>query len=273
MRFNVLGSMEINKDDNKSLPINSSKTGQVIALLLARRHEIVSADTLIEELWGESPPRSAMTTLQTYVYHARKLFARESVAVDGRDLLITRSPGYLIQLEKHEVDAWVFEETMEQGRTHLRSGRPEPAAALFREALRLWRGPAFASIQPGNVLQAHATYLAELRIRATHLRLQAEQAMGQYEDIIPELRSLVISHPLNESFHAQLIDALHRSGRRAEALHAYQELRAVLDRELGIAPSPEVQLLQVALLDEGRPADRRPHHTVGGPWRQAPANL
>jgi DNA-binding SARP family transcriptional activator len=266
--------MEIKKDNDKSLPINSSKTGQVIALLLARRHEIVSTQTLIEELWGESPPRSAMTTLQTYVYHARKLFSRESVTTAGRDLLITRSPGYLIQLEKHEVDAWVFEETLERGRVHLRSGRPEPAADLFREALQLWRGPAFASIQPGSVLQAHATYLAELRIRATHLRLQAEQAMGQYEDIIPELRSLVISHPLNESFHAQLIDALHRSGRRAEALHAYQDLRRVLDRELGISPSPEVQLLQVALLDEGRRTDRGDRHAVGArPLRQAPANL
>ncbi|GAB3724001.1 AfsR/SARP family transcriptional regulator [Nocardiopsis nanhaiensis] len=224
----------------------------MIALLLARRHEIVSATTLIEELWGENPPRSAMTTLQTYVYHARQLFSRERLTPDGRELLSTRPPGYLIQLQSDQVDAWEFERLVEQAKSATLSGKPEIATALLSEALTLWRGPAFANINVGEVLNAHATYLAELRLRATHLRIEAERSMGRHEDIIPELRSLVISHPLNESFHAQLIESLHRSGRRADALHAYQKLRSVLDRELGIAPSPRLQLLQHEALEQGQ---------------------
>lgn len=250
--------MEITTDDGRSLPLNTSKTGQVIALLLARRHEIMSVSTLIEELWGESPPRSAMTTLQTYIYHARQLFTREGFVPDGRDLLSTRPPGYLIHLENGRVDSWEFEQLVEEAKAARLRGNPQNASELLSRALDLWRGPAFANINAGEVLQAHATYLTELRLRATHLRIEAERTMGRYEDIIPELRSLVISHPLNESFHAQLIEALHRSGRRAEALHAYQKLRAMLDQELGIAPSPEVQLLQYEVLEQGQNTVPRP---------------
>ncbi|PRY01010.1 AfsR/SARP family transcriptional regulator [Allonocardiopsis opalescens] len=243
MRFNVLGSLEIITDDNRSVLVNASKTGQVLALLLMRRNEVVSVDMLIEELWGQRPPRSALTTLRTYIYHARRIFIRASVASSARELLLTQPPGYLIQTTDEQVDATVFENLINEGRTRLDQGRPELAAARLREALSLWRGPAFAHIEVGSLLHAHATHLEELRIRAIHLRLEAERSLGRSRELIPELRSLVLAHPLNESFHAQLIDALHRSGRRAEALQAYQHLRSVLARELGVTPTPEIQRL------------------------------
>lgn len=248
MRFNILGPLEINLDAHRTFVVGGSKTGQVLGLLLARRQETVSVDVFIEELWGERPPRSALTTLQTYIYHARRLFARESLAPLERDLLVTRPAGYMVRLEADELDASVFEDLVREGKSYLEMNRADLAAKLLRKSLDLWRGPAFASIPVGNVLNAHATRLNELRIRGTQLLMQAERQLGRYQEIIPELRSLVVTYELNEYFHAQLIEALYRSGRRGEALQAYQHLRRVLDSQLGLEPGPEIQQLQQEIL-------------------------
>jgi DNA-binding SARP family transcriptional activator len=251
MQFKILGPLEVLTGNHRSLSLGASKTGQLLALLLVRAGETVSVDTLMEELWGDRPPRSALTTLQTYVYHARRMFAREELT-EGRQLLTTRPPGYSLELAEDEVDARVFESRVRGATGLLDSGHPQSALVLLEEGLRLWRGPAFSSVVAGSVLDAHACHLGELRIHATQLRITAERSIGRQPELIPELRSLVATHPLNEWFHAQLIELLYRSGRRAEALEAFHRLRMLLRRELGVDPSPEIQRLHLEVLQGGR---------------------
>ncbi|MFD7912041.1 BTAD domain-containing putative transcriptional regulator [Streptomyces sp. NPDC059752] len=169
---------------------------------------------------GEHPPRSALTTLQTYLYHARKAFSHESVA-PGRDLLVTSPPGYRMDVHDHEVDSIVFEDLV--------------------------------NIEVGQVLSAHAAHLEELRLRATELSIETDIRLGRCRGLVPTLRALVKEHQLNEWFHGQLISILTVSGRRADALKAYQDLRRILDDELGLEPSDELQRLQHVVLNSPSP--------------------
>ncbi|MFJ8957547.1 BTAD domain-containing putative transcriptional regulator [Streptomyces sp. NPDC102381] len=250
MRFSLLGPFEILSDDGRPFALRSPKVRQVLALLLAQPHAVVPVETLISELWGQHPPRSALTTLQTYVYHARKAFGHESIAPD-RDLLITSPPGYRMAVHDHEVDSIVFENLINQVRTELRSDNDEAAARHLRQALGMCRGRVLANIEVGEVLSAHVTYLEELRLRATELSIETDIRLGRHRELVPTLRALVKEHQLNEWFHGQLISILSISGRRAEALKAYQDLRRILDDELGLEPSEELQRLQHAVLNMG----------------------
>jgi SARP family transcriptional regulator, regulator of embCAB operon len=251
MQFRLLGPFEIVTDDGRVHPVSTPKVCRVLALLLIRPNEIVSVSSLVQELWGDKPPRSAVTTLQTYVYHARRMFVREKLLPPERDLLVTRPPGYLVDVGEDEVDVSIFTRLAKHGRGLLEDGHVEEASKVLREALDQWNGAALANISGGSVLNGEITHLEELRIRVIELRLEAEQRLGRGRDLIPELRALVHAYPLNEWFHAQLIQALHRSGRRAEALQAYHQLRHILDEELGVLPTPEIQRLQVELLNAG----------------------
>ncbi|MFJ4185094.1 BTAD domain-containing putative transcriptional regulator [Kitasatospora sp. NPDC089509] len=248
MRFSLLGPFEITGDDGRLFALRSPKVRQVLALLLARSGRIVPVESLITELWGDHPPRSAQTTLQTYVYHARKEFVRQCGA-GAPGLLVTSAPGYLMDVADHEVDAVLFEQLIEQGRAHLRDGRPESASRSLRRALEMCRGPILSDISTGDVLAAHVVYLEELRLQATELGIEADIRLGRGREIIPELRSLVKEYQLNEWLHGQLISALGIAGRRAEALAAYQDLRSVLDRELGLEPSVEIQRIHHEVLN------------------------
>lgn len=249
MRVNLLGSFEVITDDGRVVPVKGSKAGQVFALLLIRCNEVVSVDTLAEELWGERLPRSAMPTLQTYIYHLRRWLQRESITVCPGEFLITRSLGYQVRLTEEQVDAKRFERLVNQAGQHLDQGRPEATLECVQQALSLWRGPAFANVSTGTVLSAHAVHLSELRLRAMQIRIEAERCRGRYRECIPELKMLVMDHPLNETFHIYLIEALSKSGRRAEALQAFQHLRCVLNKELGVDPSLEAQRLQREVLN------------------------
>jgi len=248
VKFQLLGQFEIVSSDGRSCLLSRSKVSQVLGLLLIQNGETVGVDTLIEELWGEKVPRSALTTLQTYVYHARKIFAD---LPDGHAVLATRPAGYVIQVPDHAIDVAVFEGLVQRSRRLLDDGRAEAALDRLDEALRLWRGPVLVGMMLGSVLDAHITYLNELRFAATELRIEANQRLGRHQEIIPQLRLLVAANPLNERLHAQLITSLHKCGRRAEALQAYQSLWRTLDAELGVEPAPAVQLLQHAMLSEG----------------------
>ncbi|MET8833224.1 AfsR/SARP family transcriptional regulator [Micromonospora sp. NPDC004540] len=248
MKFNVLGSLEIITDSGESIPLGASKISQVLALLVARAGEVVSVDTLVEELWGDQPPRSALTTLQTYVYHARRMFAQKQLTRPERNVLLTRSPGYLLDASVDETDATIFERLLRKGSERLQAGQPEESSGHLRDALALFRGSAFASVSMGAVLAAHAANLEELRTRAIELRIEAQAQLGRHRELVPELQSLVIARPLNEWFYGQLMVALHRSGRRAEALEVYQRLRRVLRDELGVEPTAEVQRLHRVML-------------------------
>jgi SARP family transcriptional regulator, regulator of embCAB operon len=251
-QFKVLGTLEVVDGSRTSTP-SPPKIRSVLALLLLRANRIVSVESLIEELWGPDPPRSAVTTVQTYIYHLRRRFAAERLDPPGGQLIATKPAGYLIWASPEQVDAVVFERLLARGRDAIEEDRPEEAGMLLREALDLWTGPALADVPQGNLLQAHAIHLEELRLNAIELRIRADLRLGRHHALIAELRSLVRAHPLNEWFHGQLIAALSRCGRRGEALQAYQEVRSVLSNELGVDPSPALQRLQRQVLSVGIP--------------------
>ncbi|GHB82086.1 hypothetical protein GCM10010347_61200 [Streptomyces cirratus] len=264
MRFNLIGPFEIVSDDGRVYRPGTPKVCQTLALLLTRPHEIVTAEALIHELWGDAPPRSAVTTLQTYVYHARRMLVSEDLVPAGRSLIVTSPPGYRILADDAEIDIRVFERLVAQARGELGGGDPGAALRSVRQALDLWRGPALSNHPVGDVLTGHLVHLEELRVRAFEIRIEAQEQLGLTRESIPELRKLTNDYPLNEWFHSRLITALVAAGRRAEAVRAYQNVHRVLADELGMEPSPELRQLRARLLS---PAPRR---APGPPAAAAP---
>jgi DNA-binding SARP family transcriptional activator len=250
LQFKILGPLEV-MDGSQTCTPTPPKIRSVLALLLLRANRIVTVDSLIEELWGPDSPRSAVTTVQTYIYHLRRLFAAEHLNPPGEQLITTKPTGYTIAVPAGQIDAVVFEDMLDRGRDELEAGRLQEAGQLLRQALDMWTGPALADVPQGDLLQAHAIQLEELRINAIEMRIRADIKLGKHHALVAELRSLVRAHPLNEWFHGQLISTLSRCGRRGEALQAYQAVRGVLSDELGVDPSPELQSLQRRVLQAG----------------------
>jgi SARP family transcriptional regulator, regulator of embCAB operon len=247
LEFRILGPLEVLDQGVLRTP-TPPKVRCTLALLLLRANQVVPLDALIEELWGENPPNSAVTTAQTYIYQLRKAFGEQS----GQDCewLATRTPGYLMRVSPAQLDTSRFETLFDRGRQALHAGAPEEASRILREAMGLWSGPALANVSLGRLLEAHVVHLTELRSRALELRIQADAELGRHRELIGELRGLVAADPLNEWLYAQLIVALSRCGRRSEALQCYQELRLVLNEQLGLDPQPELQRLQRAVLTD-----------------------
>jgi SARP family transcriptional regulator, regulator of embCAB operon len=248
--INVLGALEVMDDDRVCTP-SPPMVRRVLALLVLQANRVVHMDSLIGELWGFEPPRSAVTTVQTYIYHLRRLFEAEGLDTPGRRLLLTKPPGYVFRIAPEQVDATLFEQRVLRGRDLLDDDQPVEAAKTLRDALAMWTGQPLSNVTKGDHLYAYAIHLEELRINALELRIQADFKLGRHQQMIGELRSLVSAHPLNEWFHGQLISALSLSGRRSEALQSYQHLRSVLSEELGVDPSPALQALQHQVLSAG----------------------
>lgn len=247
MKLKVLGPLEIVLDDRISTP-TGPKLRQVLALLTMRSNQVVNRDAIIEELWNDRPPKTARTTVQTYVYHLRKWFGQFDGGRYGEEMLFTRAPGYTFVLPEGALDADRFTGQLDRGRALFDRGDAARAAVALRSALDLWSGPALDNVPCGSLLQPHVTNLEERRIIALELLVAAEMRLGRHRELIAELRSLVTAHPLNESFHTQLIVALSKSQRRGEALRAYHDLRFTLQEELGLDPSADVQRIHQAVL-------------------------
>jgi DNA-binding SARP family transcriptional activator len=248
MEFKILGTLEVT-DGRLSRTPTAPKIRQVLATLLVRANHFVSVDALIDEVWGESSPARAVTTIQTYIHHLRKEFLQTSSPA-STERLVTEPQGYLLQVFDDHYDAAVFTRLAQEGNSLLECNRLADASRTLRAALSLWRGSVAAGVNKGPILQARAVHLEELKVQASELWIQAEIRLGRHRQIIPDLRSLAASYPLNERLHAHLIAALNRTGRRAEALDAYQRFRQLLDAELGLEPSLELRQLQHAVLVE-----------------------
>ncbi|MBV7699680.1 AfsR/SARP family transcriptional regulator [Streptomyces sp. TRM70350] len=249
MQFNLIGPFEITTDDGRTLAPQAPKICQMLAVLAFQAREAVAVDTLVRELWGETPPRSATKILQTHVYHARRMLARAQEGSSKRRPLLTQAPGYRLDLADDDIDVSCFERSVRQAQWELAEGSPEQAAEHLARAQLLWRGPVLSNVPAGGVLAGRIAHMEELRIRSLELRVETEARLGRHREFIPELRTLVNDHPLHEWFHGQLISALHRAGRRGEALQAYQNLYSILGRELGLEPSTELQRLQAEILN------------------------
>lgn len=262
MEFRLLGPLEI-LDGARNVVPTAPKPRQVIALLLMRRNTLVQTSELIDELWENDPPASAMTTLQTYIYKLRKILTE----CNSEEILLTRPGGYTLAVPDGCTDLHQFEVEADEGKTLLKKGDPAAAGEVLKRALGRWRGPALVDVVPGGLLSSYVTRLEELRERTLDLRIEADLQMGRHQELISELKSLVLSRPLHENVHASLMIALHRSGRRHEALEVYQALRRSMIDNLGLEPGQELRALHQALLSE---------NTVGEPYmphrRSAPVD-
>ncbi len=210
----------------------------LLALLLLSANEVVSADRLIDELWGEEVPQSGRTALQVRVSHLRKALG------DTGGRIATRAPGYLLRVDRDELDLSCFEQLVRDAD----EAEPAEAAAKLREALELWRGPPLLDLSYTSFAQPAIRRLEELRLAVLEKRMEAELELGREAELVGELETLVEEHPLREHLHAQLMLALYRCGRQADALTAYQNARSVLVDQLAIEPSAPLRRLQEAIL-------------------------
>jgi WD40 repeat protein/DNA-binding SARP family transcriptional activator len=257
MRFQVLGPLEVETDD-RAVVLGGPKERLLLALLLTRPNQVVSVEALIRGLWGEQPPPTAARTLQSHVKRLRRVLEPGRARSTASQVLITRLPGYLLRVAPGALDAARFEELTAQARRALASDAADAAASTLREALGLWRGQAFEEFTESDAVVAEADRLAELRLAAVEDRLEAELRLGRHRELVAELDGLVRDQPLRERLWAQLMLALYRSGRQADALLAYQRARSVLVEELGIDPGAELRRLQAAVLAQDPGLDLPP---------------
>ena len=256
--FGVLGPLQVSTD-GRGLELGSPQVRLVLTALLVDANAVVSADRLIEVLWGDQPPPSAASSVQKLVYRLRSLLGAGSDDVVG-----TRVPGYVLHVAPERFDAACFERLVIEAQAMRRQGNPSEAVRLLDEAMRLWRGPAFGEFAFAEFAHAEAARLEELRWTAVEERVEGHLTLGAHEVLVGELEVLVRESPYRERLWGELMLALYRSGRQAEALRAYARVRELLGEELGIEPGvalrglEEAMLLQKPELDWVPPASTMP---------------
>ncbi|WP_436758901.1 BTAD domain-containing putative transcriptional regulator [Streptosporangium sp. V21-05] len=240
MRFQVLGDVTIVADE-RPVPLSSRRQEQLLALLVCARGRIVTAETLIDALWGERLGPRAGKNLRVLVHRLRR-------TLDAPERIRHDRSGYTLSARPEEVDAWHFADLAELARRTLNQGEPEAASALQREALALWNGRAFSGLDDVAQLAEAAERLEQDRRRLLTERIDTDLALGRHAEVIPELLSMLAEDPLVESTAARLMVAMHRAGLRTEALETYRRTRAVLTEELGLEPGPQLRALEQAIL-------------------------
>jgi DNA-binding SARP family transcriptional activator len=262
-RFLILGPLQVVRE-GQDIPVRRGKLRALLAMLLLASNRTVPVDRLVNGLWPDDPPDTAVKTLQTYVSHLRTLLEPGRGPGTWGELLVTEHTGYRLRVDPGTVDARRFERLVEQadGLTV-----PDPAAAreMLGEALRLWRGPALADFTDAPFAEVEISRLEELRLAALEQRLAADLALGRHELVVAELRELVRHYPLRETLWEHLLVALYRGGQQAQALRAYQDARRILGEQLGLAPGPALERTQQRIL--------RQDPTLSAPVRIPPIAL
>ena len=248
MDFRLLGPLEASVE-GRALALGGSKQRALLALLLLHANETLSTDRLIDELWGEHPPATAIKTVQVHVHRLRKALATEGNST-GSDLLVTRENGYQLRVDPERIDLWRFECLAREGTSALAAGDSEAAAASLERGLGLWRGEPLAELAGEPFARREIDRLAELKVEATERLIEAKLALGRHAEVLGELDALIAAHPYRERLRAQLMLALYRCERQADALQAYQEARKTLVEELGIEPGQRLRELEQAILSQ-----------------------
>jgi predicted ATPase/DNA-binding SARP family transcriptional activator len=243
MRFGILGPLTI-ADGERPIVVPGAKPRTLLVLLVLHAGRVVPADRLVDGLWGEQLPADPANALQALVSRLRRALDPSG----ERELLASRPPGYLLAVDPQQVDAVRFERLTAEGHAALGADQPDAAAALLGEGLALWRGPALADVAHESFAEGEIARLTELRLAAVEDRVEANLALGRHAAVVGELEALVAEHPLRERPRGQLMRALYRSGRQAEALETYRRTRKLLGEELGLDPSPELRRLEAAML-------------------------
>jgi DNA-binding SARP family transcriptional activator len=253
MDFRLLGPLEVVERD-RSLALGGVKQRSLLAILLLQANELVSTDRLIDQLWGATPPATCAKSVQVYVSRLRKQL--------GSSRLVTHAPGYMLHVDPSELDLARFEQLADEARRT----DPSRAARKLRDALALWRGPPLADLAYEPFAQPEIARLEELKMAVLEQRIDAELAIGRHAELVGELEALIARNPLRERLRFQLMLALYRSARQAEALDAYRVARRELSEELGLEPSEELKRLEQAILRQDPALD-----LADGAPREAPA--
>lgn len=263
MQFGILGALEVT-DGEQQLVVRSIKQRSLLALLLCHHGTVAHRDVLIEALWGAEAGDVGNQRLRLQLHRLRRTLGQ-------RAPIAHRSTGYQLDLPPDALDAWRFEDLVRQGRQAIVSGSLAKGSDLLRAALVMWRGPALSGLGDISLLHREAGRLEEHRLAALADRIQADLELNRHAGLIAELSALVRDQPLREKFRAQLMIALYRSGRQAEALDVYRDGRRILTKDLGLEPSPELRRLQAAILTSDSslapahvPLARRPVHRRSG---------
>lgn len=289
VEFRILGPLEV-EHAGRELPMSRSKHRTLLAHLLVHARRLLTAEALIDELWADRPPASAGNTLQTYVSQLRQLLELDRVAGAESCVLRTVPGGYVLDVAPDAIDSERFEAALRAGREAFDDGQVGHAADALRNGLSLWRGPALANVK-GAAARSEAARLDELRLVAQELRIDAELACGRHDEVVGTSEGLVREHPWRERFVGQLMIALYRCGRQADALDRYRAMRLRLAEELGVSPGDELRDLERRVLQHdpnlefvrldtppevgsdlvGRTADRADSTAAGGRLRRAVA--
>src|SRR5438034_559088 len=242
LEFRILGPLEV-VGEHGPLRLGGPKQRATLAILLLNVNRVVSVDRLADDLYSGAAPVTAVTQVQRQISELRK-------ALGGESVIETRSPGYLIRLQPEQLDLHRFERLTEEATR----GEARLAVKLLREALELWRGEPLADLAYEPFARTATERLEEIRLAALEQRIEAELALGRAE-VVAELEQLVLEHPLREGFRSQLMLALYRSGRQAEALDVYRQTREALVKEYGIEPTAALRELERAILAQDRSLD------------------
>ncbi|MCW6005988.1 AfsR/SARP family transcriptional regulator [Micromonospora sp. CPCC 205371] len=244
MRFRMLGPLRVQGIGDGA--VSAAQQRVVLSVLLVEAGRPVTVERLIDEIWDERPPRAAVSVVRGYVMRLRHALGS---GTDGP--LRTRQAGYELTVDDDDVDARVFSQLVAAGRRAVADGDPQTAANRLAKALALWRGAALADVPATRTVATYAARLESDRLAATEEWLSALLELGRHSDVASQLQRLVVDHPLRERLWELLVLALHRCGRRGEALDAYRQARAVLAAELGLEPGAALQELQRAVLSDG----------------------
>ncbi|MFD2768416.1 AfsR/SARP family transcriptional regulator [Micromonospora eburnea] len=244
MRYEVLGPLRVLDGDQVST-ISAPKIEIVMTVLLVRSDQVVTLEQLMAEIWGDQLPRRATAGVHVYISQLRKFLSRPERPDSP---VVTRPSGYLLRKGSDELDLHIFLQSVEEGRGHFRDQRYEQAVACLDQALAQWRGPLAGDLRAGRIIDGFAAWLAETRLECLEMLMESQLHMGRHREIVGRLYSLTLEHPLREAFYRQLMLALYRSERQADALRVYQGARAMLNEELGLEPCRGLQALNRAIL-------------------------
>ncbi|MET8772665.1 AfsR/SARP family transcriptional regulator [Streptomyces sp. NPDC004658] len=255
--ISVLGSLTVTHEGRSIVP-TAAKPRKVLALLALRPDQAVSVPAFLEELWEHRPPRSALTTLQTYILRLRHLIdgaergrsgGGASSSPQSREVLATWGSGYLLSTHGGRIDIQEFEQFAAAGHRAMAAADYRAASGCFRRALALWRDEALVDVQAGPLLSTAIRHLEEQRLSVLSQRVEADLRLGRHQELLSDLASLCAQYPLHEGFQAQYMLALCRAGRRSDALLTFQRLRSRIREELAMDPSPALHRLQQAILN------------------------
>jgi SARP family transcriptional regulator, regulator of embCAB operon len=244
VEYEILGPLHV-KNTEGSVLIRAQKMEIVLAALLIRAGQVVSAEQLIGEVWGESPPRRAMASVYVYISQLRKLLSGPG---QRENPIATTARGYTLSADPSDLDLHHFLHLTVQGRQHISTGRYEDARIALETALATCRGPVLSELRNGPIVNGFVAWFEEMRLECIEMLIEANFRLSRHRELISFLRVLVREHPFNEAFYHQLMLALWRSERRADALGVYRSARETLRSELGLEPDRQLRELHQAIL-------------------------